>query len=196
MEYNKLTPKQLSLLTEADFKQWISNIISKVKNKIGRGSIKKGDILVYDYTAATFPDKIAFYDAFPLILVTSVDAQHFTGTNLNYIPIRERKRLVKYLKQLYPKEFKDTENKQPLPGFNFEKVKVEFPYIADVCVHRYLKSQASKISILPPAELDALSYVDTSNFIFKADSPIKSAEQLWKIWRNGKELQSKNNIRK
>lgn len=69
------------ILTEADFKEWIQGIIQKVKNKIGRNSIKVGDVIIYDYRAVGYyqSGNLNYFDAFPLVIVTSVVGIHFTG---------------------------------------------------------------------------------------------------------------------
>ena len=195
IELSNLSPKELSLLTEADFTSWIKGLIKRAKDKIGRGSIKTGDIIIYNYSAVGWENEtLSFYDQFPCVIVTSVFGGYFTGFNIHYIPLRERKRLVQWLKDQYPKEFK-TETKKPFPNFDYQKLAANFPFIADACIHKYIRNRASSISLLPPKELESLAWVDTSKFIFREDAKYKSATQLWKDWKNTKSFQARTQSR-
>ena len=192
-EISQLSESELITLSEGKFMDWLKSIIKGTKDKLSPGSIKKGSIVVFDYGSKLYEEgKLNFYDSFPLVMVTSVDGNNFYGCNLHYIPIRLKKKLVKWLKSQYKKEFKDKNYKNPLPGFSYNKIKREFPFIAEAAIHQYIKKPRTKrITRISTGDLDGLSYIDTSKFIFSKDSKIKSAEQLQKLYRKSKSLQQR-----
>jgi len=193
MELNKLTEKELEILTEGKILNWFKNLIKKAKDKISPASIKAGRILIYDYNSKLYEEgKLSFYDAFPLIIVTSVDGGNHFGFNLHYLPIRIKKQFVKYLKRQYPKQFKNKNYKLPLPMFNYNKIEKEFPYIAENTIKQYIKKRCKRITTISTGDFVSLSYIDTSKFVFSKDSKLQSVEQLHKVWKKSRTLQQRN----
>ena len=188
-----LTENELQLINEGKFLDWLKGIIKGAKNKISPASIKQGSIVVYDYNSKLYEEgKLHFFDAFPLVLVTSIDGGNFFGFNLHYVPVRIKKQFVKYLKKQYPKEFKNKDYKRPLPKFNYPKVKKQFPYMADATIHQYIKRRSKRITTISTGDLVGLSFIDTSKFEFTKDSELKSVEAIHKKWRSSKSLQQRN----
>lgn len=190
------------LLNENKVIDWVKNKIKGLFNKgnksqisIGRGSIKKGHILVYSYVSKLYDeDKLMFYDRYPLTIVTSVQGQYFWGFNLHYVPLTTKKRLIRFLKNQYPNEFNIPNYLGPLPSFSYDKIKSEFPYIADAMIKNYIKGNASGLTLISLQELVNLAKIDTSDFIFRHDSVITSVEQLHANWRRANPLQTTRNV--
>lgn len=55
-----------------------------------------GEMALFGYDAK-HKDTLPYWDAFPLIIVTNIRANGFSGFNLHYMPPQARKEIVKYL---------------------------------------------------------------------------------------------------
>lgn len=55
-----------------------------------------GEMVLFGYDAK-HKDKLPYWDAFPLIIVTGIRGNGFSGLNLHYMPPQARKDIIKYL---------------------------------------------------------------------------------------------------
>lgn len=55
-----------------------------------------GEMVLFGYDAK-HKDTLPYWDAFPLIIVTAIRANGFSGLNLHYMPPQARKEIIKYL---------------------------------------------------------------------------------------------------
>ena len=70
--------------------------------------------------------KLEFYDASPLILCMKARGKYLLGLNLNYLPIRQKQRLIKRLKNRYPKQW---EKDKSFPNLNWHNIRTELENI-------------------------------------------------------------------
>jgi len=183
----------LELLTEANFLKWIKKKLKSVKGRLGRASVKKGHIITYDYRSKLFAqDKLDYYDKHPLVVVTSSNSLYFWGFNIHYLPQILRDDVVEYLEHKYPKEFAKPNYTKSLPGFSYDKFKVQFPYIAQVLIKCYIRKNATGITAISTEEYKRLTAMDTSKFVFKSYSEFKSIEDLYTKWKKSKHVLPRN----
>lgn len=62
----------------------------------GRRNPFYGEMALYGYDAK-HKDTLPYWDSFPLILVTQIRANGFSGLNLHYMPVQARKEIIKYM---------------------------------------------------------------------------------------------------
>lgn len=62
----------------------------------GRRNPFYGELALFGYDAK-YKDKLPYWDAFPLIIVTSIRSNGFSGLNLHYMPPQARKEIMKYM---------------------------------------------------------------------------------------------------
>lgn len=73
-----------------------SSIIRTAPNKqtsLSTGADLIGTMVLFGYNPKT-KDKLPYYDTFPVIFITDVTADGFSGLNLHYLPIRQRAQLM------------------------------------------------------------------------------------------------------
>lgn len=62
----------------------------------GRKNPFYGELALFGYDAK-HKDTLPFWDAFPLIIVTNIRPNGFSGINLHYMPVPARKQIMQYL---------------------------------------------------------------------------------------------------
>lgn len=62
----------------------------------GRKNPFYGELALFGYDAK-YKDKLPYWDSFPLIIVTSIRGNGFSGLNLHYMPVQARKDIIKYM---------------------------------------------------------------------------------------------------
>lgn len=62
----------------------------------GRKNPFYGELALFGYDAK-YKDKLPYWDSFPLIIVTNIRGNGFSGLNLHYMPVQARKDIIKYM---------------------------------------------------------------------------------------------------
>lgn len=177
-----------------------ANIFNKIKNffsKIGKGvkklkkgytkrEIKQGSVALFRYKSKQFEENLLpLYDESPLSIILGRDKHNnILGLNTHYLPLKDRKRVIKKLKSLYPKQFK--ENKTLLPNLNYKMIKNELrKFDLDWLIKSYIPSRISRpISLLTMNQVEKIVgeiSLDTFAGI--------SAKKLWSYYRKGYSMQ-------
>ncbi|MDD4242720.1 MAG: hypothetical protein PHG08_00270 [Bacilli bacterium] len=177
--------------------QWY---MDKIKELQGRGLVSKnkltsnytnmvtsnleiGSMYMFVYSDPKYKDKLPYYDAFPIILPFGMDAEHFTGYNLHYLPPRARWIILKKLMvndelstiRRLSKEVRLSMDYQMLKGASsFAELKP--------CIHQYLFSHVGQINggafiKIHPAEWNFSVLLPVQDF--KSRNRSFSAETVW-----------------
>lgn len=86
--------------------RWFSNAVKGITTNAkmpdglysihGRKNPFYGELALYGYDAK-HKDTLPYWDAFPLIIVTDIRGNGFSGLNLHYMPVQARREVIKYL---------------------------------------------------------------------------------------------------
>lgn len=139
-------------------------------------SILPGQMICYNYDPKT-KDKLPYYDTFPMVLPFAMDAKHFTGLNLHYLPPKIRAQLLNKLMS-YVTNDKLAVNARLRLSWDLLKNASKFPEVS-ASVKQYLFSHVkSNFVRIPPKEWEYAIWLPLERFK-KA-----SNEQVWTGWRN------------
>ena len=76
-----------------------TSIIRTAPNTVNRVDDLIGSMMLFGYNPKT-KDNLPYYDIFPVVFITDVTADGFTGLNLHYLPVKQRAQLMDALMQV------------------------------------------------------------------------------------------------
>jgi hypothetical protein len=138
-----------------------SNVLKNAEQKLTGNSkqdsigiptdtFERGKMYLFHYDPKT-RDSLDYYDTFPLILLTSIEKNTFTGLNLHYLPVEPRMILLSNLTQKTVVKNTGEMDRLNIRYDNLKNVQ-EFQFFQP-CFKRYLKSNIkSVIKLIPPED--------------------------------------------
>ena len=163
-------------LNEVVGAKWLADKIRKGKSRVSAGFMKAGEFYTFEYDSKLYDSKqLNFFDERPVILVVSKSSKYVLGLNMNYLPIRQQKRLVKRLKSRYPKQWGTNKT---LPNISWDVVKKEVDY-NETMVHLYIKNRLTSSVQVNNTDVERLAKLDMSKF---------KGIDVRTVWRNYQDL--------
>ena len=115
-----------------------------------QNTFETGKLYLFYYDPK-YKNQLQYYDTFPLVLITDIGTNNFSGINLHYIPVEHRMILLSNLSD--EKSIYDAENNMYKLYISHKSVKniQEFSFYKP-CFKKYLKSRVSSVIKLVPTE--------------------------------------------
>jgi hypothetical protein len=124
--------------------------MTDLRQRRGNTDVEIGKMIFYKYDPK-YKDTLPYYDIFPLIIVTEMDATHFSGINLHYLPVNLRIILMERLLSVINNHKMDRTTKFKVT-YKILAQASKFKYFRP-CYHRYLIDHVkSKINVIRPAK--------------------------------------------
>ena len=192
------------LITEASYLDLFRKIVNSNTNKLSSQALRQGHIIAFNYRAKGFMnDTLNFYDQMPIIIVTSVEPQHFTGFNIHYIPRPEKTRLLGYLMNKYKKQFFPPtvtapvkQTKSPvLPTkspYSYAQLKKQFPTKSDADIKKIIAAETEKFEKQKELKNKTTGVQSNKNHELPRDQylklkklfPTKTTDEIQQIYNN------------
>ena len=171
--------EQRGLLTEVNIVKWLRDVVRKGKDRVKSQFMKAGNFYNFQYKSKLYEEKrLPYYDANPLILSIGNSQQYgskyLLGLNTNYLPVRQKKRLIKRLQDRYPEQW--DENKT-LPNITWDNIKKEIDY-NETMIKMYIKGRITDPVKVKNTDMEAMAKMDISRFIGI------DVKQVWKDYKN------------
>lgn len=156
------------------------------ENRVARFEINKqntfetGKLYLFYYDPK-YKNQLPYYDTFPLVLITDIGTNSFSGINLHYIPVEHRMILLSNLSD--EKSVYDAENNMYKLYISHKSVKniQEFSFF-EPCFKKYLKSQVrSYIKNIPVEDWGYVAALPIESFV-------KAPKQT--VWTNSLKTQN------
>lgn len=127
-----------------------------------RSQVIPGFMYLFNYDAK-YKDELPYYDRFPLIFPFSIQADHFMGINLHYLPLLYRARLMDALYGIASNQSFNEKTRLRI-SYDLLNSAAKYKYF-EPCVKKYLKTHVrSKFLLVPSNEWDIALFLPLERF--------------------------------
>mgnify|MGYP000978104175 CR=1 FL=1 len=143
--------------------------------------LKAGSFYFFKYKSKYYElKKLKYYDRQPLILCLKKEGKYMWGINFHYLPKRIRYKLLKVLSILNGEQFLTNRN---LPKIKWDMFKIQVEFVKpQFLVKKYLLNRVDKPVKIKNTEMKQSIKTREEDFIGV------SAETVWKLWKQGKDI--------